>query len=156
MSSGGDSGPLHPESTRQGYRYLFRDKHHRRDAKDRVLDGGPAQWLPELSHDEEFAIFNKAADKELSDERGSLYGIRISPGGKILDLGTWEQQVAKFPFTRLNEPWHGYPLGPLKEKGPPNRKGEKHRPSKDVFDKMEKAGLLTAQKRKRLSRGDHV
>jgi hypothetical protein len=156
MSSGGDSGPLHPVPTRRsGYRYFFYNIHHRRDAKDRVRDGGPAQWLPELSHDQEFAIFDTADFHEVADEDGCLYGIRTGPGRTVLYLGTWRQQVAKFPYARPGVPWHGFPLGPLKE-GPPNRKGEKPRPSKDVFDKMEKVGLLTAQQKNRLYKGEHV
>ena len=150
MSSGGDSGPLHPVPTRRsGYRYFFYDKHHGRDAR-------AAQWLPDLSHDEEFAIFDTAVEQELSDERSWLYGVRPGPGRTVRDLGTWGQQVAVFPFARPNEPWHGYPLGPLKEAGPPNRKGEKYWPSKAVFLRMEAVGLLTKRDKRRLLKGDHT
>jgi hypothetical protein len=150
MSSGGDSGPLHPVSTRRsGHRYLFYAKHHGRDAR-------AAQWLPDFSHDEEFAIFDTADSHEVADEHGWLYGIRIGPGGEVLDLGTWGQQVAEFPFARQNEPWHGYPLWPLREAGPSNRSGEKHRPSRAVFLRMEAVDLLTTRDRKRLLKGDHT
>jgi hypothetical protein len=150
MSSGEDSGPIHPVPTRRSrYRYLFYNRHHGYDQR-------AAQWLPDLSHDEEFAIFDTADFHELSDERGWLYGIRVGAGGVLLDVGTWGQQVAEFPHARPNEPWHGYPLWPLKEAGPPNRRGEKHRPSRDVFRKMEDARLLTPRDRKRLLKGDHT
>ena len=62
MSIGETSGPIHPVPTRRSeYRYLFYDKHHGR--------GGPdaAQWLPSLSQDEEFAVFDLADRDELSE-----------------------------------------------------------------------------------------
>jgi hypothetical protein len=150
MATGETSGPIHPVATqRSRYRYFFYEKHHGADQR-------AAQWLPDLSHDEEFAIFDMADLNDLSDERGWLYGIRRGAGSEVLDLGTWGQQVAEFPFARPDEPWHGYPLWPLKEQGPPNRKGEKHRPSKEVFLKMEAAAFLTTRNRKRLYKGDHI
>ena len=147
MSTGETSGPIHPVPTRRsGYRYLFYDKHHGR--------GGPdsAQWLPSMSHDDEFAVFDTADFHDLSDDRGWLYGIRRDPDGEVLPLGTWGQQTAEFPFGRENEIWHGYPLWPLKDTGPENRRGEKRRPSKGVFLKMERANLITTQDRKRLQK----
>jgi hypothetical protein len=151
MATGETSGPIHPIPTRRnGYRYLFYDKHHGRGGLD------VARWLPSLGQDEEFAIFDLADFHELADDRGWLYGIRRGAEGAILDLGTWGQQVAEFPRARRDEPWHGYPLWPLKEHGPPNRRGEKHRPSKEVFSRMEAAALLTARDRKRLYKGDHL
>ena len=150
MATGESSGPIHPVPTRRsGFRYFFYDKHHGRDTR-------AAQWLLALSHDEEFAIFDAADFHELSDERGWLYGVRTGEGGQILDLGTWGQQVAEFPSARLNELWHGYPLWPLKEVGPPNRGGEKARPAKSVFQRMEDARLLSTAQKKRLYKGDHI
>lgn len=150
MAIGETSGPIHPTPTRRsGHRYLFYDKHHGADRR-------AAQWSPELTPDEEFAVFDRADWHDLSDDRGWLHGLRLGPDGAVLELGTWGQQLAEFPSARIGEPWHGYPLWPLKEQGPPNRRGEKHRPSKEVFAKMEAAGLLTARDRKRLYKGDHV
>lgn len=150
MSTGETSGPIHPMPTRNGKRYLFYDKHHGR--------GGPdaAQWLPTISHDEEFAVFETADFHELSDDRGWLYGVRVGSGGEVLDLGTRGQRMAAFPFARPDEVWHGYPLWALDEAGPANRRGEKHRPSRDVFRRMEEANLLTARDRKRLWKGVHT
>jgi hypothetical protein len=71
-------------------------------------------------------------------------------------LGTWNQQVAEFPVAREGEAWHGYPLYPLKELGPENRRGEKHRPKNVVFDKMVRAGLITPRQRRRLLKGDYA
>jgi hypothetical protein len=150
MATGEASGPIHPAPTRRsGHRSLFSGKHHGHDPR-------AARWLPTLSQDEEFAVFDAADFHGLNDERGWLYGVRVGESGGILELGTWGEQVAEFPAARPDEPWHGYPLYPLKEAGPPNRRGEKHRPSKDVFLKMEAAGLLTARDRKRLMKGDHA
>jgi len=152
MSIGETSGPIHPVLTRRsGYRYLFYDKHHGR--------GGPdaAQWLPILSRDDEFAVFDVADRDDLSDERGWLYGMRPRhEAGHIPDLGTWAQQIAEFPLARPNHPWHGYPLWPLGEDSPENRKGEQGRPSKSVFLKMEAVGLITHRERKKLYKGDHL
>lgn len=148
MSTGESAGPIHPVPTRNGKRYLFSGKHHGGDRN-------AAQWLPTLSHDEEFTVFDTADFHDISDE-GWLYGVRIGPRGDVLELGTWGQQIAEFPFARDNEAWHGYPLWPLKVAGPPNRKGEKHRPAKNVFLKMEAEGLIDTRDRRCLQKGDHA
>ncbi len=152
MSFGESSGPIHPVPTRRsGYRYLFYDKHHGR--------GGPdaAQWLPNLSRDDEFTVFDMADRDEISDERDWLYGMLPRHAeGYILDLGTWGQQVAEFPPARANDAWHGYPLWPLGEEGPANRKGEKGRPSKSVFLRMEVVNMITRRERKKLYKEDHL
>jgi hypothetical protein len=152
MSVGESSGPIHPVPTQNsGYRCLFYDKHHGR--------GGPdaSQWLASLSRDDEFAVFDVADREDLKDERGWLYGVRPrDTAGRLPDLGTCGQQIAEFPLARLIDPWHGYPLWPLGENGPENRKGEKGRPSKVVFLRMEAVGLLTARERKRSHKGNHV
>jgi hypothetical protein len=136
---------------RSGHRYLFYDKHHGRGVPD------AAQWLPNLSRDEEFSIFDSADLNDVSDDRDWLYGVRVRDAdGEIPDLGTWGQQIAEFPFSRPPSPWHGYPLWPLADIGPNNRKGEKHRPSKVVFLKLESNGILTLRERKRLYKGDHL
>ena len=152
MSTIETSGPIHPVPSRvSGYRHQFYDKHHGRGAPD------VARWLPEMSEDEEFAVFDTADANGISDERGWLYGVRPRyDDGEIPDLGTWGQQIAEFPHARPNETWHGYPLWPLVEAGPDNRRGEKSRPPKDVFLRMEVAEMLTRRERKRLQKGDHL
>jgi hypothetical protein len=144
------AGPIHPVPTqRSGYRYFFYEKHHGR--------GGPdaAQWEPSLSHEEEFGVFDLADLHEVSDE-GRLYGIGRDSEGRIRSLGIWDEQVAEFPAARDGELWHGYPLWPLLEKGPVNRRGQKHRPAKAVFRRMEEERLLTTRERKRLEKGDYA
>jgi hypothetical protein len=152
MSTGQTSGPIHPTLTqRSRYRYQFSDKHHGRGAPD------AARWLPRMTRDQEFGIFDTADLNEISDDRGWLYGVHPRDHeGEIPDLGTWGQQIAEFPFARANETWHGYPLWPLAEGGPENRQGEENRPSKAVFLKMEAAAMLTRRERKWLHKGDHL
>jgi len=102
-------------------------------------------------------VFDVADRDDLSDERGWLYGMRPRDEvGHIPDLGTWGQQIAEFPLARSNDPGHGYPLWPLGEEGPEYRKGEKGRPSKSVFLRMEALGLITHRERKKLYKGDHL
>jgi len=140
---------IHTQPTRRsGYQYQFTPKHHGADAE-------AAQGLPGLSLDEEFAVFDSADGNDLSDESGWLYGVERDGEG-LRDLGTWAQQMAEFPSARTGEAWHGYPIWSVNELAPPNRRGQKMRPGKEVFLKMERAGLLTARLRKRLFKGDHL
>jgi hypothetical protein len=141
---------IHGQPTRRsGYRYQFTPKHHGGDP-------GAAQWLPALTLEEEFVVFDGADEHELSDEDGRLYGVLRDAEGRLRDLGTWQQQVAEFPRANEGVPWHGYPIWAVNAEAPANRSGEKVRPAKDVFGKMERAGLITARERKRLYKGDHA
>jgi len=114
MSIGETSGPIHPVPTRRsGYLYLFYNKHHGRGGHE------AAQWLPSLSRDDEFAVFDVADRDDLSDERGWLYGIRPrDEAAHIPDLGTWGQQIAEFPLARSNDPGTDIRSGPWARKGP--------------------------------------
>ncbi|MGP0069248.1 MAG: hypothetical protein ACLQGP_37315 [Isosphaeraceae bacterium] len=148
MSVGGEGGHLHPVPTRRTrLRYFFSDKHHGR--------GGPetAQWALDLSEDEEFVIFDRADDLDLSDDRGSLYGIRFGPERQVIALGTLRQQIAK--FTDSGPHWHGFPLGPLDRNLHPPHPPERALP-KDALQKMVDAQLLTREERKRLLKGKHI
>lgn len=103
---------------RNGYRYVFTTKHH----------GGPgssgeSQWLVDLDLADEFAIFDSADQHEIKDSIGSLHGVRRLESGELADIGTWDQQIAKFPAARLGEAWHGYPLYPIGRAGPEHFKG---------------------------------
>ena len=150
MSIGPISGPIHPIPTRRrGLRYLFYDKHHGQGGRD------AACWRSDLSHEAEFEVFNTADEHDCSDSQGNLYGVGRDASGDVLDLGTWGQQVAEFPFTRTNELWHGYPLWPLRRAdSPENRRGQNFRPEKAVFQRMESVGLLSPTQRRRLEKGD--
>lgn len=141
---------IHPQPTRRsGYRYQFTPKHHGGDAE-------AAQWLPGLRLEEEFAVFDTADEHDLSDDDGRLYGVLRDADGELRDLGTWQQQVVEFPPANEGVPWHGYPIWAVNALAPASRSGEKMRPAKTVFRKMEQAGLITARQRKRLYKGDHA
>lgn len=140
----------HPEVTRRSeYRYLFTAKHHGA--------GSPtdARWLGIITDDEEFGVFDEADWHEVTDTEGWLFGV-FPEDGELRDLGTWSQQVATFPRAREGQPWHGFPQWALNDAAPDNRKGEKMRPEKQVFQKLESVGLITARQRKRLWKGDHA
>jgi hypothetical protein len=134
---------------RNQYRYQFTPKHHGGDAN-------AAQWLPSLSLEEEFSVFDGADEYDLSDDDGRLYGMLTDGDEGFRTIGTWNQQVAEFPHAREGEAWHGYPLYPLIELGPENRRGQKGRPAKEVFDKMARAGLITRSQRRRLLKGEYA
>ena len=83
----------------------------------------------------------------------TVYSLRTT-GCEIWARGA--QQMAEFPLPQEGEPWHGYPIWAVNGLAPENRRGEKMRPDKDVFLKMQRAGLLTERERKRLFKGDHA
>jgi hypothetical protein len=126
----------HPIATDEnGYRYQFTPKHHGAVAH-------AAQWLPSLTLDEEFAVFNSADGHNLTDDRGWLYGVERSVD-TLRDLGTWTQQIAEFPCPNAGHPWHGYPIWAVNDDAPDNRRGHRFRPDRSVFNKMLAAGLIT-------------
>ncbi len=133
---------------RSEFRYQFTPKHH-------GADRNAAQWRPELTLEEEFAVFDLADEHGLSDDDGQLYGLK-QEGDGLCYLGIWDEQIAEFPSARESEAWHGYPVYPLVETGPMNRRGQKCRPQKEVFQKMARAGLITRNQRQRLLKGKHA
>lgn len=137
---------LHPVATKCGKRYLFTKKHH---------GGVGSQWHPDLTKEEEFSVFCVADENEIADSRKWLFGMLMT-SGKLKCVGTQKQSVAGFPFTRGKQPWHGFPLYPLKEQGPKNRRGQQCRPEANVFKKLVKAGLLTPGQMGRLQKGQHI
>ena len=114
-------------------------------------------WRGELTDNEEFAIFEHADLLELSDERGNLYGMRIGPAPhrEVRDVGTHRQQVAKFPFSRREAPWHGFPLGPMEKDYDPPRPPRRALP-RDALTKMVASGLLNMAQLKRLVNGRNI
>ena len=141
---------VHPKKTRRSdYLYLFTSKHH---------GGGTSEdsrWANSITPDEEFAVFDNADWFVIEAESGWLYCV-WKEDGELHDLGTWAQQIAEFPKPRANDPWHGYPIWAINEGAPNNRRGEKMRPTKQVFMKLQTAGLITKRQRKRLWKGDHT
>ena len=148
MASGDDPCPEHPERTRRrDLRYCFYVVHHGRGVAD------DTQWAGDLSEAEEFTIFDESDWHDLSDPKGNLYGLRRSPDGTILDLGTQGEQVAKFWNPDNNQPTHGFPLWPLTDSGSDNRK--KQPAPKDALKKMLEAGLLLTAQYNRLRKGKY-
>jgi hypothetical protein len=141
-------GPVHPHHTAINNRcYFFYDKHHRPANVD------DAQWLPGLPSAEEFGVFERANEHDLSTNGGDLFGLRIREG-LVLELGMFGEQVAKFPFVCGNMPWHGFPHWPLATNGLAG--GRTYPPPRKVLKKMEAVGLITATQRRRLESGKHV
>jgi hypothetical protein len=148
MASGEDPCPPHPVLSTQGKQYCFSQKHHGRGAS------GDARWIEDLDQEEEFSIFDFADRHDLLDAKGNLYGLRRSPEGRILDLGTRGEQVAKFWWAPEDQPWHGFPLWPLAVGGVENRR--KQPAPREALHKMEEAGVLATTQRKRLQKGDRI
>jgi hypothetical protein len=146
MASGEDPCPEHPERTRRnGFRYCFYIAHHGRGVSD------DSQWAEDLGPDEEFAIFDEADWHDLSDPKGHLYGVRRSPDGMILDLGTEGEQIAKFWNPNDNQPTHGFPAWPLGDEVLANRR--RTPAPKEAILRMEAVGLLLPEQRKKLLKG---
>ncbi|MBX9582200.1 MAG: hypothetical protein K2X87_17990 [Gemmataceae bacterium] len=132
---------------RSGLVYRFTPKHH--DGHD----PDAARWLPELTRDEEFGVFELADDRAIADDDGNLYGLLRGVDGDLRDLGTWEQVIAEFPFARPGEPWHGYPVWPVNGSAPEHRRGQVCRPATEAFDRLFDAGLISRGEKKRLRSG---
>jgi hypothetical protein len=141
---------VHPQPTRtRAYRYQFTAKHHGADAR-------AAQWLPSLSLEEEFRVFDEAVFRDIIDEVDRYYGVLQGVDGELRDLGTWQQQIAEFPRANEGVPWHGYPIWAVNQEAPSNRSGTQVRPAKEVFAKLQRAGMISVQQRKRLYKGNHA
>jgi hypothetical protein len=150
MANGQFPGRLHPRTTqRSNHQYFFYDKHHRADYSE------DAQWLPDMTHDQEFAVFDLADFHDLSNAKGDLDGLRLSPERSVAYLGTRNEQVAEFPIAQSGHPWHGYPCWPITRLNRDKRE-LKYSAPKVALEKMKQAGLLTENQRKRLVRGKHL
>ncbi len=64
--------------------------------------------------------------------------------------------MAVFPKANEGVPCHGYPLWAVNNHAPSNRAHQKMRPTKEVFGKLENAGLITKCEYKRLWKGDNA
>jgi hypothetical protein len=109
-----------------------------------------------LSDEEEFSVFDGGDFCDIYDDKGRyLYGI-FRKENKLCRLGTWHQYIAEFPKASEGTAWHGYPVYPVQEPAPPNRKGDDAKPPREVFEKLEASGLISKQERKRLWKGRHA
>ena len=139
-------GPIHDQVThRSGFRYFFYDKHHNR------YDTEDAQWLPTLLPADEFAIFDEADLREIADAKGNFFGISKNGDGDVQPLGTEQQEVAEFPFTRPPGAWHGYPMWPLKR----NNRLTQPVP-RAALNLMVESGWIEVSQKRRLSAGKHI
>ncbi len=138
----------HPARTqRSRHRYLFVAKHHGGDRN-------AGMWLPEISQEIEFSIFDMADSREIADNRGWLYGVLLDGDGELESIGMWDEQVAEFqPARSPQDPWHGYPQWPIDEAGPPNRRKQNCCPDRAVFDLMVMAAIINKLQRKQFLKG---
>jgi hypothetical protein len=140
---------------------VFTKKHH-------SGDNGYACWLPSLSFEEEFSVFDRADgilseesddNLQVSDSAGNLYGYHVLSGDlqHLQELGTWHQQIAEFPLQRPDAVWHGYPIWPIYGSDVPCEfAGQRCRPSVDVFKRMLRLGHIDESQLKRLKKGDWI
>lgn len=150
MSDGFLGGPVHPVRTnRRGLSYKFTCKHHKKG------ESNDAQWLDGLSREDEFQVFNRADEKDISNDNGDLFGMHLDTYGTVLPLGSRKEKIAKFPFAREGETWHGYPLWPIAKQNTETIKS-KVPVKKEVLMKMKEAGWITDRDRKRLSKGKDI
>lgn len=149
MSSGGDHES--PARTRRsGLRYLFTAKHHGYGSSR------DATWSPELSHEDEFGIFDTADWHEIVDDAGNMYGVlRDDVAGRLRRIGTRNQQLAKFPVAAVGHLWHGYPLLPVDdgERSPPPRRVPREVWARLRGDNVQHAALLTPAEARNLKKG---
>ena len=140
---------LHAAVTQlRGLQYQFTPKHHGHDP-------AASRWiLP--TRDAEFSVFDAANLQNICDDSGNLYGIAFVADGSVAVLGSYNEQLAEFPVARVGEPWHGYPVYPVNDAAPAGRGGQACRPAKSVFARLEAAGLISDQQRKRLAGGKFI
>jgi hypothetical protein len=152
MTPAGADEDYHPAPTTgpRRIRYYFSPKHHGRGGSD------AATWLQLIARQEEFSIIEEADLRNLADGAGNLYGVLRAANGTLRRLGIWNEEMAEFPVQRGGEAWHGYPNYPLVEMGPQNRRGQKCRPEKVVFQLMLQAGVITRAQKKRLMGAHHT
>ena len=88
---------------------------------------------------------------EFSDEDENLFGATSDGEASLRVLGSYEEQIAMFPRAAEGSPWHGYPVWAPSAEAPANRRKQKHRPPKEVFDQMIGAGLINQEMREALN-----
>lgn len=139
-----------PTATDPPLLYIQTEKHHS-PGNERF-----AQWAPAVTEDEEFMCFETAVVHGIEDGKLNKFGVLPDGPDGLRDLGTCGQQIAKFPRTRDDFPWHGFPLHPIIE-GKLNPSFVKNsNPGNDVFTKLLSSKLITKQMKKKLRRGDRV
>jgi hypothetical protein len=147
MSAATEDAEYSERTQRSQFRYRLTAKHHGGDRN-------AAMWLPSISPNEEFSVFDLADLHEIADERGWLYGVLLSEDGAVREIGVWDEKVAEFqPGNNRDEPWHGYQQWPVDKSGPANRRKQQCCPDRKVFDLMFAANLINKTQRKKLLSG---
>ena len=139
---------IHPIRTSpKGYQYFFHPKHHV------PRQGDHSCWLPTISRDVEFSIFESAVRLDLGDEDGNLYNVERDEEDSLMTLGHESEQIAFFWKPRSEMEWHGYPLWPLITRQSNPRVKQMNRPSDSVFEMLVQTGRLTIKESLRLKKG---
>ena len=107
-----------------------------------------------MTHDEEFAVFDLADFHDLSNEKGDLYGLHLSPERSIMIWGLEKNRWRSFLFRKEIIPGMAIRAWPIIGWSGTSR-SEISLPPKDALEKMKHAGLITENQRKRLARGKH-
>lgn len=129
-------------------RYKWTHKHHGGGKSD------DSRWAEDLSIHEEFGVFDEAVGRAVA-VKGHFYGV-MRQGKRLRTLGTWDQQVAKFPRTLPPHPWHGYPVYPVVSSAPQCHQGDVNKPSNAVFELMAESGMISETQKQRLKSGRHL
>lgn len=140
---------VYSQQTAQGYRYYFHPRHHGAGSSS------DARWKSEITRPDEFGIFRDSANADFADVSGNLYGL-MKIQGKVIDIGTQGEQIAKFWKASTGSPWHGFPCWAILSRDYQNRRGQQYRPPKSVLEKMQEQKLITLVQCRRLSRGDRI
>jgi hypothetical protein len=102
------------------------------------------KWAKTCPPATEHAIFTDAYTNDWRDQRPHLWGLLEG----LPAIGADGERLAKFPATRGNTPWHGYPVSALDH----NRQVE-HTPQPALVRRWIDAGLVTEPQGARIRRG---
>ena len=139
---------LHPIKTTRGRPYRFTDKHHAHPKGDHAC------WLPSISRDVEFSLFQGAEAGDFGDERGNLYNVHRD-NEEYLEIGTRHELIAIFWNPHSVAEWHGHPLWPIKVRGAMNRKNQAYAPPRMPLQRMADSNRISRRDADRLLRGDY-
>jgi len=139
---------VHPVKTLKGHTYKFTDKHHNCSKSEHAC------WLPTITRDSEFSLFQGAETGDYSDDRGHLYNVHRD-GEEYIEIGTRHELLAIFWNPHSAAEWHGHPRWPIKTREAFNRKNQGYEPPKAVMQKMVDKGRISQRDADRILRGDH-
>lgn len=142
---GGDRDYERARTQRSNLAYQMTSKHHRSNSTSEE-----AQWRGSLTDDEEFLVFDLADLHALeSFPDGDLFGVLPNEEGELLEIGSRDEQLAKFPVQPVAMRWHGYPMRC-------EYKNDPRGPDRQVWSRLVAAGLATEEQVMRLKRGQNA